>query len=167
MGMYPSMGTLFKKIEERTFTMKTGVVGHHLSVMIDLVNKGNEQIRENCRFTMSKLSVHFPEISLSILYEKWKKNYASLSFVVVGYQQNCWRSQNQKNEFCHKLCLKFKWGVFEHSPDFAPSDFHLIPIHLSGSAVTGGYKRRRQICMQTAKTVKSYDKCLNLFVNYV
>ncbi len=35
----------------------------------DLLNKVNEKVCENCRSTISELSNHFPEISLSLLHQ--------------------------------------------------------------------------------------------------
>jgi len=35
----------------------------------DLVRKGNERVRDDRRFTISDLSLHFPQISRTLLYE--------------------------------------------------------------------------------------------------
>jgi len=35
----------------------------------DLVRKANERVRDDRRFTISDLSVHFPQISINLLYD--------------------------------------------------------------------------------------------------
>lgn len=84
-----------------------------------------------------------------------------------------------------ELLEKFKWDVFVHppySPDLAPSDFHLFPymkrwlasqrftsdVALQ-NAVTGWLRSQAADFFKDgiSKTVKRYDKCLNLFGEYV
>jgi hypothetical protein len=60
----------------------------------------------------------------------------------------------------------FKWEVLQHPPysaDLAPSDFHLFgPLkqHLSGERFPDGDAVERAV-------VKRWDKCLNLYGDYV
>lgn len=83
------------------------------------------------------------------------------------------------------LLGQFQWDVFKHppySPDLAPSDYHLF-MHMKkwlGSqrfdddeelkdAVTGWLKAQAAdfYAEGISKLVKRYDKCLNVFGNYV
>lgn len=84
-----------------------------------------------------------------------------------------------------QLLTKFKWDVFDHppySPDLAPSDFHLFPYMKRWlasrrfandgelqNAVTGWLRSQAAdfYAEGISKTVKRYDKCLNLFGDYV
>ena len=43
--------------------------GHPCLVNDDLVRKVNERVRDNRRFTLSDLSLHFPQISRTLLYD--------------------------------------------------------------------------------------------------
>ena len=44
--------------------------GHPSSVNDDLVRKVNERVRDDRRFTISDLSLHFPQISRTLLYDR-------------------------------------------------------------------------------------------------
>ena len=50
--------------DERTCTMVREVDVHD-----DLLRKGNERVRDDRRFTISDLSLHFPQISRTLLYD--------------------------------------------------------------------------------------------------
>jgi len=43
--------------------------GHPSLVNDDLVRKVNERVRDDRRFTISDLSLHFPQISMTLLYD--------------------------------------------------------------------------------------------------
>ena len=53
--------------DERTYTMRREVGFHFL--VNDLVRKVNERVRDDRRFTISDLSLHFPQISRTLLYD--------------------------------------------------------------------------------------------------
>lgn len=85
----------------------------------------------------------------------------------------------------NELLAKFKWDVFDHppySPDLAPSDFHLFPNMKRWlasqrfandeelqNAVNGWLHSQAAdfYAEGISKTVPRYDKCLNLFGDYV
>jgi len=54
--------------DERTYTMRREVGGPSL-VNDDFVCKINERARNDRRFTISDLSLHFPQISRTLLYD--------------------------------------------------------------------------------------------------
>jgi len=53
--------------DERTFTMRR--CGRPSLVNDDLVRKVNERVRDDRRFTISDLSLHFPQISRTPFYD--------------------------------------------------------------------------------------------------
>jgi len=53
---------------ERTCTMMREIVRPSL-VNDDMVRKVNERVRDDRRFTISDLSLHFPQISRTLLYD--------------------------------------------------------------------------------------------------
>jgi len=53
--------------DERTCTMRRG--GCPSLINDDLVQKVNESVRDDRRFTVSDLSLHFPQISRTLLYD--------------------------------------------------------------------------------------------------
>ena len=54
--------------DERTCTMRREV-GRTSLVNDDLVRKVNERVRDDRRFTISDLSLHFPQIARTIFYD--------------------------------------------------------------------------------------------------
>jgi hypothetical protein len=57
------------KDRRKMFMMKSEVVGRPSVVSDDLVQSVDENICESRRFTISKVSCEFPQISLTILYQ--------------------------------------------------------------------------------------------------
>ena len=62
------------------------------SLMIDFVRKVNERVRDDRRFRISDLSLHFPQISRTLLYDlkdavpKWLTSQAA-AFYEEGIQK--------------------------------------------------------------------------------
>ena len=55
--------------EERENVRDEARSGRPSLVNYDLVRKANERVRDDRRFTISDLSVHFPQISINLLYD--------------------------------------------------------------------------------------------------
>ena len=65
-------------------------------VNCDLVHKVNERVREDRRFTISDLSVHFPQISRTLLYDICQLSFGlSESVSMMGAQDD--HREAQKN----------------------------------------------------------------------
>jgi hypothetical protein len=62
----------------------------------DLVRTVEENIQENRRFTISSLSLHFPQISLSIFTKYCLTNFVFRNCVHAGYRSCCGKTQNEK-----------------------------------------------------------------------
>ena len=63
-------------------------IGRPSLVNDDLVRKGNERVRDDRRFTVSDLSLHFPHISSTLLYDsqQWLTSQAA-TFYQDGIQK--------------------------------------------------------------------------------
>jgi hypothetical protein len=115
----------------------------------DLVRTVKEKIQENTRFTIPSLSLHFPQISRSLLHEivsdklrfrkcsrwvskmftdehKMNKRRGMLSRGVVMLHDN---AHPHTATITQDLIATFGWEQFDHppySPDLAPSDFNVF-----------------------------------------
>jgi hypothetical protein len=144
----------------------------------DLVRAAEENVRENRRFTISSLSLHFPHILRSLFLEILSDR--------LEFRKLCsrWVPKMPDRTLPPKL-KKFGWEQIDHppySPDVAPSDFHVF-LHLKkflggrrfledddvkeavntlfSSQAASFYYAGRQ------KLVPRYDKCLNNCGNYI
>ncbi len=70
----------------------------------NLLNQVNEKVLENCRFTISELSDHFPlNFSESFTRDCDRKNRLLHALSSSGIKTTYQWPQNEKNEFCHRL----------------------------------------------------------------
>jgi hypothetical protein len=68
-------------------------------VTYDLVQHVDKLVSKRLRFTISELSLEFPEVSLTVLYEMVTKNLAATSFVPDGCQK-CSLMFTKHKEWC-------------------------------------------------------------------
>jgi len=61
--------------------------GHPSLVNDDLVHKVNERVRDDRRFTISDLSLHFPQISGTVLYDIVSSHLGWLTFQVAAFYE--------------------------------------------------------------------------------
>ena len=100
--------------------------GNSSLVNAELVRKVNERMRDDRRFKISDLSLHFPPISGTLVYDTVSSH--------LGYRKVCARwvpkilTEEHKEQ--HRLKVSsptFKWEQMDqppYSPDLAPSGFH-------------------------------------------
>jgi len=120
-------GFLCSMKNERTCTMR-----HEVGVRDDLVRKVNERVHDDRRFTISDLSLHFPQISRTLFYDivsshldrrrphSMKRVYKTLCPATINTSiiaANMWRNslknvESDKNKILYEISLDFftaKW----------------------------------------------------------
>jgi len=105
---------------------------HEVGVRDDLVRKVNERVHDDRRFTISDLSLHFPQISRTLFYDivsshldrrrphSMKRVYKTLCPATINTSiiaANMWRNslknvESDKNKILYEISLDFftaKW----------------------------------------------------------